>query len=209
MKKIFVFGTSGHSKVVIDILERIGNQKVAALVDDDSALWGKTFFDYSIVGGRRCFLDGIISRDTMGIVAIGDNRTRLSVADWLIGNGFSLSSAIHPHAQVGRDVHIGAGAVVMAGAIINPGAWIGDNVVINTGATIDHDCMIERGVHVAPGCNVCGGVSVGEGSLVGTGSAIIPGVEIGKYVTVGAGSTIIDPIHDGKTVVGSPGRIVR
>ncbi len=208
MKNIFVFGASGHAKVVIDILERTKKQQITALLDDDSALWGETFFDYPVVGGREYILNKIGTQDITGLVAIGANKVRMDVAAWLTGQGFTLCSAIHPHAQIARDVQIGAGTVVMAGVVINSGVWIGDNVVINTAATIDHDSIIENGAHIAPGCNVCGGVCVGEASLIGVGSAIIPGIKIGKNSVVGAGSTVIAPVHEGERVVGSPACVV-
>jgi len=205
MNKMFIFGAGGHSKVVIDIIERMDNLQIDALYDDDASLWGTSFFDYPVIGGRDCFTNGLIADGSIGLVAIGDNRARINVADWIVERGFSLGSAVHPSAQVGRGVHIGAGSVVMAGAVINSGAWIGENVVVNTGATIDHDCVVERGVHVAPGCNVCGNVTIGEGSLVGVGSVIIPGVDIGKHALIGAGSLILSSVQDGMTVIGKTG----
>ncbi len=204
MNDMFVFGASGHSKVVIDILEHMGGYRVLALVDDDDALWGKDFFSYPVIGGRQQLLDEVVLSAAFGIVAIGNNKARLLVANWLMKQGFVLCSAIHPSAQIGRNVHIGVGTVVMAGAVINSGTWIGDNVVINTGSTIDHDCTIENGAHVAPGCSICGNVSIGEASLVGVGSTIIPGITIGKNVVVGAGAVVIAPVFDCEVVVGMP-----
>jgi len=208
MKNIFVFGASGHAKVVIDILERTNKYQITALLDDDSALWGKIFFDYPIVGGREYMLNKMCSHEIAGLVAIGVNKVRMDIATWLTEQGVVLCNAIHPHAQIARGVHIGAGTAIMAGAVINSGAWIGENVVINTGATIDHDCVIGNGVHIAPGCNICGDVHIGEASLVGVGSVIIPSMKIGKNSVVGAGSTVIAPVHEGELVVGSPARTV-
>ena len=44
-EKIFVFGASGHAKVVIDIIEKQGLYRIAFLVDDDLSLKGTEFFD--------------------------------------------------------------------------------------------------------------------------------------------------------------------
>ncbi len=164
---------------------------------------GELFFDYPVVGGRDCITQGEITPDALGIVAVGNNKARIELSGWIVKKGLSMSSAIHPLAQIGRGVHIGVGSVVMAGVVINPGPWVGNDAVINTGATIDHDCVIERGVHVAPGFHICGNVAIGEGALIGAGSVIIPGVDIGKYAVIGAGTTVLASVKAGMTFIGS------
>lgn len=207
-KKIFVFGASGHAKVVIDIIEREGLHEIAFLVDDDPALKGSDFFGYRVIGGKQELLHAE-EQIPIAIVAIGSNTARLNVANWLRANGYSLVSAIHPAARIGRDAIWGDGTVVMAGAVINPSVRIGDVSIINTGANIDHDCSIGNGVHIAPGSTLCGSVSVGDGSFICAGATIIPNLALGKNVIVGAGSTVISNLENDVTAVGSPARVVR
>lgn len=206
--KIFVFGASGHAKVVIDIIERQGLYDIAFLVDDDAALKGSMFFDYRVVGGKEELL---ASRDEIcgGIVAIGCNRARGAVAAWLADNRFTMVSAVHPSAQLGRRVSVAAGTVIMAGAVINSDSSVGRNVIVNTRASIDHDCSLGNGVHVAPGATLCGAVSVGNGSFVCAGATIIPNLTIGQGVIVGAGSTVICDVADCELVAGSPARFIK
>lgn len=201
--KIFVFGASGHAKVVIDIIEHQGLYEIAFLVDDDPALKGQHVYGYPVVGGKE---DLLVSGIHHGIVAIGSNRARQAVAGWLRDHAFDLIRAVHPSAQLARGVIIGSGSVVMAGAIINADTTIGQDVIVNTRASIDHDCTIGDGVHIAPGTTLCGTVTVGDGSFVCAGATIIPNLAIGCNVLVGAGSTVIRPIADGVTVVGSPAK---
>lgn len=204
--KIFVFGASGHAKVVIDIIERERRYDIAFLVDDDPSLKDADFYGYRVIGGKPELLSG---REQIkgGIVAIGNNSARMNVAAWLIENGFSLVTAIHPGAQIGRGTFIGDGTVIMAGVVINSDTRIGTNAIINTRAGIDHDCRIGNVVHVAPGATLCGGVTLGDGTFVCAGATIIPNLAVGKNVIVGAGSTVIRDIPDGVTVVGSPAKM--
>jgi sugar O-acyltransferase (sialic acid O-acetyltransferase NeuD family) len=206
-EKLFLFGASGHAKVVIDIIERQGLYDIAFLADDNLALKGKEFFGYPIIGGK----DDLLASNgevRMGIVAIGSNRARRVVARWLTDHGFKLIHAVHPSVQLGRGVQIGAGTVVMAGAVINSDSRIGDNVIVNSRASIDHDCIIGDGVHIAPGSILCGTVSVGEGTFVCAGATVIPNLTIGRNVIIGAGATVICDVPDGVTVVGSPAKII-
>jgi len=207
-REVVIFGASGHGKVIIDIVEKAGQYRVAFLVDDDPKYKGKQFFGYPVIGGRESLLAAEQADKLPVIVAIGNNETRMNVAAWLNDRGFASVSAIHPSAQLARGVSVGVGSVVMAAAVINSDTAIGNNVIINTGATVDHDCRIGDGVHIAPGCHLCGGVSVGDCSLIGAGCVLIPGVCVGRHVVLGARSTVIHNIGDGAKAVGSPAKAV-
>lgn len=207
-EKIFVFGASGHAKVVIDIIERQGLYSIAFLVDDDPALKDTDFYGYPVIGGKQELLEARV-QVCGGIVAIGCNRKRYSVSDWLSENGFYLVLAVHPSAQLGRGVTVEVGTVIMAGAVINSDSRIGKNVIVNTRAGIDHDCTVGDGVHIAPGTILCGTVNVGNGTFICAGATVIPNLIIGSDVIVGAGSTVISNVPDGVTVVGSPARVVK
>src|SRR5689334_15035418 len=108
---MFVFGASGHAKVVIDAIERAGENRVLFLCDDDIALHGTTVMGYRVAHGR----DELLTRksDThLGVVGIGDNAARTHVAAWLREQGYDLATVVHPRACIGRDVEIGDGTVV-------------------------------------------------------------------------------------------------
>jgi len=203
--KVFVFGASGHAKVVIDIIERQGRYEIALLVDDDPALAGSTVYGYPVIGGKSVLRVDNISK---GVVAIGSNRARESVAAWLVNNGFELITAIHPSVQIARGVDIGKGTVMMAGACINSDSTIGCNVIINTNSSVDHDCSIGDCVHIAPGSVLCGTVTVGSGTFICAGATVIPNTTIGSQAVIGAGSTVICDVPDNVTVVGSPAQKV-
>jgi sugar O-acyltransferase (sialic acid O-acetyltransferase NeuD family) len=204
---IFIYGASGHAKVIMDIVERQKTLRIAAVFDDNVTLHGQAFFGYLISGGRETLLQlDQQKRIDAGIIAIGDNGVRASLAAWLAQNGIKRVAATHPSAQIGRETQIGAGSVVMAGVVINSSTMIGEDAIINTGATVDHDCTIGDSVHIAPGCHLCGNVTVGNGSFIGAGSTVIPGIRIGAKVLIGAGSTVLRDLPDGARVAGSPCR---
>lgn len=204
-EKIFIFGASGHAKVVIDVVERQGVYTIAFLVDDNADLRGKEFFGYPVLGGKAELLL-VPDAPLRCLVAIGVNSARVRVAEWLGQQGYSMVTAIHPSAQIGRDVTIGEGSVIMAGVVVNPATTIGEQVIVNTMASIDHDCRIDSGVHLAPGSTLCGSVTVGTGSFICSGATVIPNLKVGSFVTVGAGSTVIRDVPDGAIVLGSPAK---
>ena len=125
--------------------------------------------------------------------------------------GIHPAAVVDPTARIGKDVHIGACAV------IERGAEIGDNSVILPGAYIGVDAKIGRNCYIAPNavvmfrCTLGDKVIVHSGVVIGAdGFGFIPGpqglvkvpqtgiVEIGNDVEIGANTTI-DRARFGKT----------
>lgn len=206
-EKIFIFGASGHAKVVIDAVRCNENFDIALLVDDDPVRLDTELLGYRVIGGRKKLAE-FRSEVKSGIVAIGDNALRLAVVEWLVAAGFGFIRAIHSHAVVAVSASVEVGTLVMPGCIVNADARIGAHAIVNTAATVDHDCIVQDGVHLGPGTHLCGSVFVGRGSLVGAGSVVMPGVRIGDGALIGAGSTVLNDIPDGVRAVGSPCRIL-
>lgn len=204
---VFVFGASGHAKVVIDAIERAGRNEVLFVCDDAKEKHGSRVMGYRIVGGREELLTRH-GETHVGIVGIGDNAARMEVAAWLVAHECALTRVVHPAASIGREVDIEDGTVVMAGCVINTGTRVGRNVIVNTGASVDHDCEVGEGVHVGPGSHICGHVTIGAHTLIGAGTTVIPGVRIGSGAVIGAGSTVLSDVPDGARAGGSPCRLL-
>jgi len=197
---MYLFGASGHAKVIVDILLSKGVQ-VRGFYDEDEAkteLWG-----ISVIGKTKDFNDPIEEC----IVSIGKNETRKKVVKQL--GEAEFGTAIHQTSNIGSHVEIGEGTVVMAGTIINADTKIGEHVIINTSAIVDHDCKLGDFTHIAPNASLCGGVEVGEGSLIGAGATVIPLVKIGKWCTIGAGAVVVKDVPDHSVVVGNPASIIK
>jgi sugar O-acyltransferase (sialic acid O-acetyltransferase NeuD family) len=196
---IFLFGASGHAKVVIDILERERKYLISCIIDDNPALKGKTLSGYTIRGNR----EEITAGDNVplkAVVAIGDNVIRRRIGEWLEERNIRLVHTVHPSAQIGLDATIGDGTVVMANVVVNPAATVGRNVILNTGVTVDHDCIVADDVHIAPGSTLCGSVRIGRGSFIGAGSTVIQNITIGSNVFIGAGTVVVKDIPDNMKV---------
>ena len=192
---MYLYGASGHAKVIIDILNA-NNETVEALFDDDGSV--THLFDYPVL--RSSEVQGPL------IVSIGNNGIRARLVDSL---SVTYGKAIHPSAIISDSAYIGEGSVVMQGAIIQSCAQIGKHCIVNTGASIDHECVIEDFVHISPHCTLCGNVSVGEGSWIGAGTVVIPGVKIGKWCVIGAGSVVTKDIPDRVLAVGNRCKVIK
>lgn len=196
---MYLFGASGHAKVIIEILEKSGVQ-IKGLFDDNRTI--NKLFNYDCTE----YLQVKYSSELL-IISIGDNKIRKAIVD-RIGH-LNYGKAIDIDSLVSKRVAIGVGSVVMPGSIINSDTHIGKHCIINTNASLDHDCNLSDFVHISPGCSLSGGITVGEGTHIGTGSSIIPNIKIGKWCIIGSGSVIIRDIPDYSVVVGNPGKIIK
>ena len=106
-------------------------------------------------------------------VAIGKNKERSEIIEWLKEYNLNIETLIHPRAIVSKLSSLAAGTCVMASATINPGSTIKEGVIVNTSASIDHDCLINNFVHISPNCTLSGGVKVGEFTHLGSGTQFI------------------------------------
>ncbi len=208
MRKIIVYGASGHAKVLLDILERVSEYEIVGLIDDNPELAGEEVFGHRVLGGREILGEVKNLGVEAGIVGIGDNKIRGALANRVLEHGLELISAIHPSVCISRGVHIGPGCAMMANAVVNADSSLGANVIINTGATVDHDSVICDCVHLSPGVHLAGGVAVGTYSHLGTGVVVIPNISIGAHVSVAAGSVVTKNLPNGIAAAGVPARVM-
>jgi sugar O-acyltransferase (sialic acid O-acetyltransferase NeuD family) len=206
--EIIIYGAGGHGKVVADVLERQAKYSLLGFLDDNPENWGKEQLSYKILGGYSFLRDqGLVNYPV--IVGVGDNRTRQQLVARLNALGCRFGCAIHPSAQIARDVQIGDGVMVMANVVINPGSRIGSHTIVNTGAIIEHDCVIGDFVHISPAAALAGNVAVQEGAHLGIGSVILPGVQIGAYSIIGAGAVVVRDIPERVVAVGVPAKPIK
>ena len=176
------------------------------ILNDGPGTQERDFCGYPIISGLED-LNERACRNGKLILAIGDNKARKKVWEGIESLDYELARAIHSSAQIGKNVSIGPGTVIMANSAVNSGAKIGESAIINTGATVDHDCVLEDYVHISPGTHLAGNVYVGELTHIGMGVSVVQGVRIGKGVIIGAGAVVIDDIPDNVTAVGVPAKV--
>lgn len=209
--RILIFGTGGHAKVAIDVLQLSGYE-THGLVDKDHEHTNEIINGVPIIGADTdtSILSMIQSGSVEYFVAIGENATRRKVTE----QAQTLTkknpvNAIHPDALISRFASLGYGNFIQCGVKINAGAVIHDHTIINTSATIDHDVVLASYAQVCPGVNVAGYVHIGEDAFIGTGAVILPNITIQEHAVVGAGAVVIRDVRSRSTVVGNPARATR
>ncbi|MGG4488685.1 acetyltransferase [Metabacillus idriensis] len=209
MKKILIFGSGGHAKVVIDIVEKSNEYQILGLIDSYRPP-NQSACGYQVIGDESILLN-IRNEIHGGIVAIGDNWVRKKVVEKILAimPEFKFVHAVHPSAIIGSSVTIGDGTVVMGGTVINSNTSVSEHCVINTHSSVDHDCRIGRFVSIAPGSTLGGNVTVGDYTAISLGSKVIHSLMIGSHTVIGAGSTVVRDIGSNAVAYGTPAKIIR
>lgn len=212
MTTVVGVGAGGHAKVMIEILRLMGTYDIMGVLDVDPTLHGQTVSGVPVLGDDSLLAE-LYSRGVhhafIGLGTVGTTGPRKRLYDIVRSQGFTVLSAIHPHAVVSKSAELGLGATVLAGAIINPGARLGDNVIVNSGAIVEHDCVVEDHVHIATGAKLAGSVHVGEGTHIGLSASILQDIRVGSHAVIGAGAVVVREVPPGVLVTGVPAQILR
>jgi sugar O-acyltransferase (sialic acid O-acetyltransferase NeuD family) len=206
MTELYVYGASGHGKVVAEVALASG-QRVLGFIDDAPFSTGERVLGLPVVGGREWLARRAQQSRITVALGVGDNHARSQVAKHCSELDIPLMTLLHPSAVVSSSAIIGNGTVAMARVVVNAEARIGDGVILNTGAIVEHDCAVGDFAHLSPNSAMGGASGLGRMSWLGIGAVIIHGVNVGHNTIVGAGAVVIRDLPDGVTAVGVPARV--
>jgi sugar O-acyltransferase (sialic acid O-acetyltransferase NeuD family) len=187
---IYIVGSRGHGRVILDVFRSAGGTGVRFL-DDDPATHGAVVDGVPVAGGTALARPG-----TAVLLGVGDNIARRDLYLRLKSRGCAFPRLIAPSAVVSPSARIDEGSVVFARTVIQTGARIGVDVVVNTAAVVEHDCLVDAHAQLAPAVALSGGVRVGEGTLLGTGVSVNKNVSVGAYCLVSPGLPVIRDVPD-------------
>lgn len=206
MKNILIYGASGHSKMIIDIIEKQNNYNIKGFIDSYKSK-GFVLSDYQVIGHLKEIPVLIKELNIEGIViGIGDNftRQRISMNIENIAPQLKFISIIHPTATIAKNVTIGDGSVIMANTVLNASAKVGKHCILNTASTFGHDSVMADFSSLASGVTVAGSVTIGLCSAICLRATLIQSITIGENTVIGAGSLVLKSIGNLKQAFGHP-----
>ena len=200
IKKAFIFGASGHSRVIASILH--GNFHEIYFVDIHAAspqtITEIDFFNQIELHQKHAIFIGI-----------GDNKIRENLYNKLIQHHITPQNCISQHAFIAHDAQLGNAVVICAGAVIGSQAIIHNNSIVNTLSSVDHDCVLGEHSQITAGVNFGGNTKTGKNCFFGIKSATIPNVTIGNNAVIMAASLVCNDVPDNVMVGGIPAKVVK
>jgi sugar O-acyltransferase (sialic acid O-acetyltransferase NeuD family) len=203
-----VFGASGFSREVVDILNSFTDELVYIDLDPEAT----QYFGKPVVNETE--ISQLKKQGFVFVIGAGDNRTRQKIYNKYPDMPFP--NIVHPTASMGHRqlerLKKKKGNIIAAGVRFTNNIEWGDFGIYNLNCTVGHDCIMQDFVNVAPGANISGNVLIEQGAYIGTNAAVLQGrsvenkIRIGKFSVVGAGSVITKSVPEKTVVVGVPGR---
>src|SRR5699024_8148959 len=173
MKDIVIIGAGGFGREVAWIIEDINKKNlqwnILGFLDDNEAVQGKHFGDYSVIGK----LDYLLDKELNVVIAIANPTIRRLIYNKLKHTKNIFPTLIHPNVILSKTVTFGQGIVVSAGTILTVDIIIDDFVLIDRLNNIGHDTRIEAFSTILPSATLSGNVHIAENVLIGTGTTII------------------------------------
>lgn len=200
--ELLLLGAGGHAESCIDVIETEGRFIVAGLLGTPSEV-GRQVLGYPVVGTDAQLAEWV-QRVPNVMVTVGQIRSagvRRRLFEAARAAGGVLPSIVSPRAHVSRHATLGAGTIVMHGAIVNAGATVGENCIINSQALIEHGTSVADDCHISTGARLNSSVHVCVGAFVGSGAVVRQLARIGAGAVVGMGQIITRDVPDGATIM--------
>ena len=195
---IILIGAGGHARACIDVIEQEGRFVVAGLVGLPDEV-GSSVLGYPVLG-TDLDLPDLLAAYGYAFVSLGQIKTpehRRRLFERVLESTCELPIIVSPRAYVSPHARLGAGTIVMHGAVVNAAAVVGRNCIINSQSLVEHDVVIADHCHIATSAVVNSGVRIGSGVFVGSTTCVRQGVTIGNGCVIGMGQRVLKDCASG------------
>ena len=214
MKKILIFGSGPHARVILSEIIQMKGYSVIGFVDEvikkGTIIENYKNKKYKVVSNIKG-LDKLLNKNTLGIIGIGSNFIRKKIVKEInkIYKNFNWTTIISKNSKINGNVKIGKGSLIVSGSIINTGTKIGEHCLINTSSSIDHDNNFKDYSSTGPGVTTGGNVELGKCSHLGIGSTVKNQILIGDNTIIGSQSMVLKNCNKDSIYYGIPAKKIR
>jgi sugar O-acyltransferase (sialic acid O-acetyltransferase NeuD family) len=180
------------------VIEADGRYRVAGLVGLPEEV-GSKVLGIEVLGTDNDIPE-LVSKFGVAVIAVGQIKSpdlRIRLFRQLEQLGCNLPVIVSPNGYVSPHAQVGAGTIVMHGAVVNAAASVGRNCIINSQALVEHDVVVGDHCHIATSAAINSGVCIGAGTFVGSGSAIRQLIRIGERCVIGMGQCVVKNCETG------------
>ena len=192
MKSLILFGSGGHSKACIEVIESSQEFKIKGIVIHPKEEI-KEFMNYKIIGNDNNF-NNYSSKNDLGLICVGQLPSpakRIKLFNLINKSNINLATVKSSSSLVSKHSLIDYGTIIMHNVLINIDVKIGKNCIINTNSLLEHDVVVGDHCHISTGVILNGSVQVGNECFIGSGSIVREGVKIGDRSIISAGKVVM------------------
>ncbi|MCR4762235.1 MAG: acetyltransferase [Lachnospiraceae bacterium] len=201
-----IYGAGGLGQQVSEMAERWYATRWERIVFINDLLEKQAEQEGHAVMPYRLFVKQFSGEDTEFLIASGEPDLRREYYERITGDGFHLTTLIHPEAEVSPTAVLGDGIIALRGCVINHHAQVGTNTCLMINSVIGHDSVIAPHCQISTFVSIGGHCSVGECTFFGLQASLRDTVSVGRYVIVGEGTHVLKAVQDEVVVMGNPGK---
>lgn len=201
-KRLLLIGAGLGATQVLDILAETDGMEGVAIVDDNTATWGREVEGVPVVGGARQLQEHWEAQafDAVVIAISTSVEARARLRGLCSQAGIPLANVIDRRSKLATGVTIGEGNVICAYTHFGTGTQIGDNNFISAYNSYDHHNVLGSDISTGPGCMTSGEVKIEDRVRLGTGIFVEPKLTLGEGAIVASGAVIVRSVPAGHAV---------
>jgi acetyltransferase-like isoleucine patch superfamily enzyme len=115
--------------------------------------------------------------------------------------GYDFPTLVHPRALIEPGCRLGAGVIVLAGALLDQGVQVDDFCYLDQGVKLGEDTVLGPNNYLAAGTTLGGGVRLGRDNFLGLDTTVTDQVTLGDGNFVNAKSLVYKDLGDRQRLV--------
>jgi carbonic anhydrase/acetyltransferase-like protein (isoleucine patch superfamily) len=196
-------------ELVQDVNERAPRYRIIAVLDDDSAAWGRSIAGVPVAGSLESARD---YPDEVGFVfGIGSYRTRLArraILSRVALPDERFVTLVHPTAKVFSTAAVAHGCIIHYGTVIFGQTTLEPFVIVSATSVIATNNLLGRGALVGSGVITAHRAAIGCYAHIGQGTLIGERCEVGPGAQIGMGGVVLQHVKAGAFGIGNPLRFI-
>jgi sugar O-acyltransferase (sialic acid O-acetyltransferase NeuD family) len=212
-QRLLIIGGGNGAVQILDALAKLPHQRAVGILDDNTALHGKTVAGAPVLGSidvERALDMAAAGQFDAAVISISTSiPARARIFEQWRERGLRFANVIHPSCIVGMNVAWGEGNVVMALCHFGACAAIGDNNFLSFGCSIEHHCTLGSHCSFGPAVVTSSRVQIGDRVRFGTGIYIEPGIQIGADTVIASGLALTQHIPPNSLLKAHTGYSIR
>ena len=213
MKKIIIFGTGDHARVIFSEIIQLKNFKVLGFSDKLSKK-GKVIEifknkEYKNLGDLTHIKK---YKNIYGIIGVGHNFLRKKIfkeIESVFKKNIKWATIISKNSILNGNVSVGEGTVIISNSVVNSGTKFGKHCLINTSSSIDHHNSFGNFSSTGPGVVTGGNVKVGEMTHLSIGSTVKNNITIKSNALIGGSSFVNKDCDKNSVYYGVPAKKIK
>ena len=213
MKKIIIFGTGDHARVIFSEIIQLKNFKVLGFSDKLSKK-GKVIEifknkEYKNLGDLTHIKK---YKNIYGIIGVGHNFLRKKIfkeIDSIFKKNIKWATIISKNSILNGNVSVGEGTVIISNSVVNSGTKFGKHCLINTSSSIDHHNSFGNFSSTGPGVVTGGNVKIGEMTHLSIGSTVKNNITIKSNALIGGSSFVNKDCDKNSVYYGVPAKKIK